>query len=412
MTSNDGRPRRLALFLAMMMLSVSARAQEGPDGGGAWYQVSGAYTGEVWANLAGGLDTGLRYMDNVDLTLALDLERAAGLPDSRLFVYGIANHGGRLSELTGDVQGISNIEAPSHWRLYEAWYELAIPAWSSSVKLGKYDINSEFDVTKTGLLFINSSHGIGAAYGSSGSAGPSIFPYPALGIRLQYHASPRWTLRAAVTDGIPSVRGPDPGPGGDRLFDAGDGLLAVAEISRISGDDNRLPDAASLGPGIRLVLGGWLYSEPRTGWDGRRQHEFGGYATAEGILADRRARGTGRQGPLVEGFVRVGLAHGAVNPFAVYAGAGLVATGAVSNRKEDQLGIAVAMPWISGAYEGYLARQGYRPADHETNIELTYRAVIAPWVQLQADVQYTINPGTRLDVSNAWTPGLRMTLSF
>ena len=41
----------------------------------------------------------------------------------RVFFYGLGNHGGRPSENVGDLQIVSNIEAPDTWKLYEAWFE-------------------------------------------------------------------------------------------------------------------------------------------------------------------------------------------------------------------------------------------------------------------------------------------------
>jgi porin len=49
---------------------------------------------------------------------------------------------------------------------------------------------------------------------------------------------------------------------------------------------------------------------------------------------------------------------------------------------------------------------------HETAIELTYRMQATPWLALQPDVQYIVNPGTDPSLDNAWVVGLRFELSW
>ena len=49
---------------------------------------------------------------------------------------------------------------------------------------------------------------------------------------------------------------------------------------------------------------------------------------------------------------------------------------------------------------------------HETAIELTYRVQAMPWLALQPDVHYIINPGTDPALDNAWVVGLRFELSW
>lgn len=84
------------------------------------------YTGEVVSNLSGGIDEDTSYLANVDLTLQVDTEKAGLWNNGTFFVYGLNNHrSGDLPTETfiGDLQTVSNIEAPNEFRLYELWYE-------------------------------------------------------------------------------------------------------------------------------------------------------------------------------------------------------------------------------------------------------------------------------------------------
>ncbi|MGE0682955.1 MAG: carbohydrate porin, partial [Candidatus Binatia bacterium] len=142
------------------------------------------YTGEMFSNLSGGLRRKAVYLDNVDLMLTIDTERAFGWEGGRFFLYGLGNQGGNPSEHIGDIQIASNIEAPDTWKVFEAWFQQNLFRNRLSLLAGLYDVNSEFAVLKTADLFLNSSFGIGHAFAQSGKNGPSIFPATSLGLRM------------------------------------------------------------------------------------------------------------------------------------------------------------------------------------------------------------------------------------
>lgn len=53
------------------------------------------YSGEVWNVAAGGIETGTRYLHNIDLTLGVDLDRH-GIPGGSLFLHGLTNNKSEL----------------------------------------------------------------------------------------------------------------------------------------------------------------------------------------------------------------------------------------------------------------------------------------------------------------------------
>src|SRR5262245_3713093 len=72
-------------------------------------EIESTYTGEVWQTSSGDEQ---RYLDNLDLTVAVDGARAFGVDGMQLFGYALYNNGHVMSdELIGAAQGISNIEA-------------------------------------------------------------------------------------------------------------------------------------------------------------------------------------------------------------------------------------------------------------------------------------------------------------
>lgn len=364
-------------------------------------EVAAFYTADWRRNTSGGLRRGARHLDNLDLTLAIDAERAFGWRGTTLFAHGLYNNGQTLSEdLVGDLQGVSNIETGVEAvRLYEAWIEQRFAADRASVKVGLYDLNSEFDTIEAAGLFLNSSHGIGHDFSQSGRNGPSIFPVTSLAIRVDYRIDDHWLVRAAVLDGVPG----DPEHPARTTIRLGgrDGALVIGEI--VYADDD-----------TRIALGHWRYTATfddvlATEADGRpvgRDDNAGTY-----LLTERRLtrEADGAQG--LSGWLRLGLAEERINPVDRYLGAGLVYVGPFAGRDADQIGLAIG--WV-GFGEPYrrAAAVGDAPDSREVSIEASYRAPITAWLTLQPDVQYVIDPGGDPALDDALVLGLRAEIGF
>ncbi len=155
------RAATLALFIAW---SAPAAA----EGFGA------SWTGDFATVASGGLDRGDRHMGLVELTFDDGFVFAGRGNSLHLSVQHV--YGGGFSEFqVGDLQTVSNIDADDGTRLFEAWVEVPLSE-SSSVLLGRYDLNTEFDAIEAGGLFLSSSQGVGPDISQTGAAGPSIFP--------------------------------------------------------------------------------------------------------------------------------------------------------------------------------------------------------------------------------------------
>lgn len=382
-----------------------------------------AYTVDLLTNLRGGKATGVRFMDNLDIELLFDTGKLIGMEGGELYFYGLANQGGELSEdLTGDFQVASNIETDESWRFYELWYQQTIPRIRSSFLAGLYDLNSEFDVNETGLLFLNSSHGIGAAFGNSGVLGPSIFPLTSVGARFKINPWDGLLFKTAVLDGIPSD--PDNTDGTKIFFRKDDGLLVAAELSYYSGGVVKTMGANKHGRlrhflsreaakeyRLKVAAGGWVYTKKRSGWistDGTEHHDMGIY-----LLGDFPVyRETVDRSQGLSAFIRLGLANGEINRLNGYAGSGFVYTGSFKNRSDDQMGVAVAYAVNSSEFRDFMRTGGEATDAAETNIEATYLIHLYDQLNLQFDLQYIINPNTDPSLDNAVVIGIRTQLSF
>lgn len=346
---------RLALCAALLSVAAPLAAQEAEAGP---IEVEAVYTAEVWRS-EDGVEEGWRYLDNLDLTLAADLEHVAGIPDTRAFAYVLYNNGASLTELTGDALTASNIETGVRaLRLYEAWIEHDF-APGASLRAGLYDLNSEFDALESSELFIGSAHGIGPDISQTGENGPSIFPVTSLAARLAVAVSDTLTVRAAVLDAVPG----DPARPARTAIELGDGALAIAEADW------------TFGP-VRLLGGGWRYSRQQDRVDGLGlSRSQGAYLRGEACLA-------GGEQCSLNGFARIGMASQATNPFETFASAGLVLHLAAGT----QAGLAVAH-----ADGSRTAQSDPEAVFGETAFELTIAHRLLPQIILQPNFQRVVS---------------------
>jgi porin len=360
--------------------------------------VEASYTVDLWRNLDGGLKRGSRYLDNGSLTATVD-GGALGWGGASVHAHILYNNGASLTdELVGDSQVVSNIDAGSRAvRLFEAWVEQKLG--SGSLKVGLYDLNSEFDANDSAGLFLNSSHGIGPDFSQTGLNGPSIFPVTSLAVRADADLGRGFTARAALLDAVPG----DPDRPKRTLvrLGRGEGALGVGELNLETGP-------------ARIGLGYWRYlarfddllASALAGEPVRARGNDGAYAFVEARLGSLAA-GTGE----LKGWLRTGFADRRFNAIGRYTGGGLVLSDPFGPAG-DALGVAAG--WIEHARRARTAArvEGAELGPREIAVELTYRRPVAGWLTVQPDLQYVIHPGGNRSLGNALVLGLRMETSF
>jgi len=359
------------------------------------------YTGESVSILRGGIERKTVYLDNRDIVLSVDAQKLLGWKGAEFSLYVLGNFGQDPSASIGDVQVFSNIETDDTWKVYEAWYQQSFFSGRLSLKLGLYDLNSEFDVIECGGVFHNSSFGIGPDYSQSGLNGPSIFSTTSLTARLKVVPAKDFYVQAAVLDGVPGD--PQNPKGTHVLLRTEDGLLLAAEMGWLHEEE---------GSFLKLALGAWCYTAdadalvsieasavPESG------KNKGVYVILEKQLwAEKDAPAQG-----LTGFLRLGAADKKINQLDCYLGFGLVYTGLIPGRDDDVLGLGVAY-----AHNGTLFREALGPETFaaETAIELVYHAQLTPWLALMPELQYIIHPGTFAGIGDALVLGVRCEIGF
>ncbi len=378
-----------ALFACAVLTPEAACAQSeaAKDNAVKIVDFGASYVTDVIGNLDGGEKKGTVWLGRADVTISVH-GSAFGWNGAEIFVDVLAVQNPDFSgRYVGDGQTVSNVQGNSAVRPIEAWVAGPISA-DMSVKLGMIDLNSEFDVQSVGSLFVGSSHGIGPEFSQSGANGPSIFPAGATAIMLRYESA-NWSARLGLFDAVAGSR-KNPRQAAFR-FPGTTGALLVGEVDR------------KLARGGEAQIGVWRYTPRFERIDtarGGRGVSQGAYAMIEAPLATHRDA-------KLEGWMRIGIASSSVNDIGAYAGGGLT-----YGNEARKLGIAVAHARRGDAVMREAARHNARSDRAETAIELTYAHRVTPWLTIQPDLQYVINPGWEPRRSNATVAGLRFSFAW
>ena len=338
---------------------------------------------DFWENTGGGLRAGGTVLSKLRVSATWNAAQH-GDPGFKAHVQIFAINGRPFSgDFVGDIQTLSNIEAPTSVRLFDLWAEQAFGD-TGSVRVGLIDVNKDFDINSPVGLFIASSDAIGPDISKSGQNGPSIFPVTSFGVRALWTPVKRFTFRAGVLDGV-SGDPAHPGAFAIARLRGSDGALLIGQ-----GDWNFADQA-------QASIGVWGYTASTPRIDPARpgeERQAGVYAFIDGPISKS-----------LSAWARAGVTNAAVEPVSSFLGAGVVLN-APFGRNSDQAGLAVARAGIGGP-----ARRVLGLPDAETSIEATYLFTVSDKISLQPDVQYIVHPASEPHLPDALVIGLRISLT-
>lgn len=336
-------------------------------------------------------------LDNLDVIAEFDLDALIGWRGGQAHVHVLNNLGGMPNDRAATLQGINNIEVASQrLRLFEAWVEQKLGT-RSSVRVGLYDLNSEFYSNDAAGLLIAPAFGVGSEIAATGANGPSIFPSTALAVRFDHQLDDQGSYaRFAVLNAAAGTFG-DP-QGVNLSFH--DGALLIGEFGVAH-------------KGGKLAVGGWGYTDRHddivavdAAGDPLKRTAWGIYAIGEVVLRDSEdAAG-------ISAFARAGISDGRTTPFRGGWQAGVLVTRLIPGRADSQLSFGVNQAYLSHGYRRLLTTDGVDSVPAETAFELTYSDRLAPWLSVQPDVQLIVNPAGERGRGAVVVAGLRTTLEF
>lgn len=438
----------LTLGLGLPCPSQAVEEEEGPDWeeltlSGAWgglrndlyakgIAIEFTHKSDVLSNIKGGISRGTEWLGHTEAKVKFDLEKLLGWNGTLAYLHYHSDLGGKLNgHQVGSYMGVDNIEVGKNTaQFFQAWVQKNLFNDSLSLLAGLYPIDSEFYATDTSAVFLHPSFGMAAEVGQPANNGriehgPPIFNTSSVGVRAKY-TSPNHTmyLMGAVNDAVPG----DPNhPYGTQIhFHDKDGTLSIVELGYTpleAGHVFETPqpgEASKLEPEIKIheryesfnktAIGFWHYTsryndlvDIDTAGNPLRRHRHGAYFLAERSLYSEKE--DPNQG--LAGFIRFGVASKDVHQSDGSASIGLRYHGLIPGRDDDISGIAITASHASSKF-----RRANRSERMETAVEATYRAQIRPWLALQPNLQYIVNPGMDRTLDNAWIVGFRTEIIF
>lgn len=353
------------------------------------------WMGEVFRNFDGGLKKATDWEGLLAFGVDIDLEKAAGWHGVRFHASAlwIQDNNDPSADFVGNFDEVSNIAAEEAVHFYQLHLKHELHQGAFSYKLGQLVLDDDFMTSENSSLFLNPS--FGALPVESANTPAPIYPLAALGGWAQWIPDNDVTLQFGIYNGDAGTQDSNES-GFDYDFGSSEGVMALAEMSI---------DTALLGRDASYKIGGYYHSGDFTDFDSG-ETESGNFALY--VIADQVLVGT-RDADRLAAFFRAGISP--LDDRSVvdwYLDAGVTARGF---RENDRIGLGFSHTHFGGDFVSAKQRAG-SPATHaESVVELTYDAQLTPWLGVQPDLQYVIDPRDAR-AANAFVGGLRVTVTF
>lgn len=359
------------------------------------------YTSQIWGNVAGGSKQGATYTGLMQFGLNGDLEKAIGWRGGSFNTVWLWIAGGSpTTDLTGALFPASGTESPPGFRALDLWLQQNFFDDALTLRAGLFNIDRDFTLSKNAALMLNAEFGWPLLYNGN-LGGQPAYPFASPGLYGSVSPGGGWKLQATVMQG--NVWPPGNNPTNfywqiDRM----NGLLCAGE-AQYAWDKAPLPGAAKFGA---LLNTGYSEYVDGTG-------EAWGDSFFYGIIDQTLWREPGCSADCPQGlswFNRTGFS-GTLDRSVIglLFNTGLVYDGPLPGRDNDAAGIGLVWTQLSPGQAAQL--QGSNRGT-EIVFEATYQAQLTPWLSLQPDVQFIMQPGGSTAVPNALLVGMSASISF
>lgn len=404
---------------------------------------------DLWGNPYGGVKQGPAYQGITTVTLTWDPEKLLGIKHGQFNVSMLQIRGRSLGDDNlGDLNSVSNMDAVRSTRLWELWYQQGFWDDKLNVRIGKIALDSEFNISDYGLLFLNSSFGWSMINTVDTFNTGVEYPYSAPGIRFNFTPNEHWTNLLAITDDNPSnvsICGPSGAFECDDQskkhrsgthFNFTGGVFVINEVQyHLNPATDTSKETGYPGTyrfGVFFDSAGFadqrynaqkqLLGHPDTEQTMfKHDHNWSIYAIVDQMIW--RSPQDKKQALGI--FGKVQTAPGDRNAISFAADAGIVLKG-LFNKEGNSIGLGWGVGSFSNRARQYdrdyrrYSDDTWRVRKTEHHIELVTQIEVMPWLQLTPDFQYIFNPGGGLNldegshkrIPNEAVFGLRSTVDF
>lgn len=353
--------------------------------------IEAEYTHEVITAHQGAAEGKSYNLDNVNVIVNWDLEKAFGLSGTSFYMNVLGNAGDRPNDAIGTLEGVSNIEvADGRFKVYEFAFEKKFGD-AGAIAFGYIDLNAQFYATDASGLLIGPPFGIGTELAVTGSNGPAIFPSTALALVGTVNPSENSYVRL----GIFGARAHNWGdPGSPNNFN--EGALTIAEAGLTS-------------KGL-LAVGAWRYSDKapayKSGGPAGSINPWGIYGLVERPLLESES------GRAVTGFMRAGYSDGETTDFQGSVTAGILVDQIINGRPNSQFSLGVRRAFVSDLFKDTARLAGEDPLSSESGVEISLADQLGSAVTLQGSLHYAPNPGGVRSAEDALVSSVRLSVAF
>lgn len=344
-----------------------------------------SYIGDNLNSIYGGKKNGSVYLGMANIRALFDTEKIGLLNGNSLYVNAVNTHGATpSSQLLGDLQVASNIEAGNHTYLQELWVKQKFK--KIEFTLGLQDLNVDFANSENGALFVNSSFGILPVVSANVPA--PIFPLTSLGFLTKWKVNENTNWLGAIYDGSPTNFDYNPYNLNWR-FASGDGILAITELQK-KVLLNSIEGTYKIGI---YTHNHFVESKLNSNFPDSLNHTtYGIYFYADQQVWQKNGKG-------INSFAQFGYSPSQISLIKSYVGFGLNFSGILNNASSDILGLAFAHANLASNLGS------------ETLVELTYQRQVTSNLYIQPDLQYILTPsGKSSNIRNCLVCSIRFGL--
>jgi porin len=391
-------------------------------------EIFAGYTAEVWGNTSGGIKAGSLYTGLLDFGVNLDFEKLAAWNGMTMGTSWKWLSGRDASQdLVGNFLTSSNIAGFNTLCMTDLWAQQELMDGQLSIRAGQITADSEFLISDYGSLFINAAFGWPPfAYMNLPNGGP-VFPMGKPGTRLAWNPVDWFTFLSAGFQG--NVFEPNINRHGFRWrLDEETGFTFMNEAQFRWGQS----EESKILPGT-IKMGAWF----QTGQNADALAETtssgnSGYylvldqmlfrESSDGALfpaicckptdCTPRANESDKSDQGIGCFARIGCTPPDRNAVDFYFDTGLTYKGLIPKRDNDTIGLAFCCAKTNSKWQRPSPDVDFPANGSEMILEATYQVELAPWMTLQPDLQYIINPGGQNSIGNALVIGCRASVLF
>jgi porin len=372
------------------------------------------YISETAGNPTGGLQQATQYAQQIDFGADLDLEKLAKLKGGQIHVTFSDRAGNSLSSL--DLGALAQVQeifgGGQDFRLAILTYEQSLFDDKLDIKGGWLNAGDDF-ATSPLYCYLQNNAFCGNPLSVTLDAGFSTFPAASWGgiVKLQ----PESDLYAQAGAYQVNPLNSDTGNGFKFGSEGVTGIIVPLEVGWT-------PDKAVFGLPGDLRIGGYYDNSavadlgaPVNGSEQLMSGRWGLYLLADQVIWREAGPSSNRGLTIFAGFTYADPSTAIIQYFWE---AGLVKQGTFPGRDNDSIAFAVAQSLVSNSLvnaqnqanitdPGSVAVQSY-----EMDLELNYRAQVAPWATLMPNLQFVVRPGGVTSTPNAFVLGLQAAVTF